>query len=143
MKALTEQSNHGQRVNSIFGEGTSPRLRKVRQGLTVLGLDPDALLNHGTPRLVYGIALAHNFREVLLGLEDVPRYLFDQCDPTAVTTQITAAWAARWLVPRLDREGLLATVSRHTLVHPIRHGARVPQVQTDLSQPPLFSDQDG
>ena len=31
------QSTNGERVQSIFGEGVSPRLRKVREGLALLG----------------------------------------------------------------------------------------------------------
>src|SRR3712207_7717667 len=37
---LVQQSSNGQRVNSIFGEGVSPKLRKVRHGLDELNL-PD------------------------------------------------------------------------------------------------------
>ena len=63
------QLKRGQQVNSVFGEGVNPRLRKLRDGLDELGLSSDELLNHGGPRLVYGVPLAHNFREYLLGLD--------------------------------------------------------------------------
>src|SRR5260221_8683223 len=52
---LLTQSARGQRVNSVFGEGNNPRLRKIRDGLDELGLPADELLNHGGPRLVYGV----------------------------------------------------------------------------------------
>ena len=36
------------RVNNRFGEGTSPRLRQIREGLDALGLKSDAILHHAT-----------------------------------------------------------------------------------------------
>ena len=57
----------GRRVNSIFGEGVNPKLRKVRGALDALGLASDKLLQHGSARLIYGVPLAVNFREILLG----------------------------------------------------------------------------
>ena len=69
LEPLLGQLQGGRRVNSIFGEGVNPKLRKVRGALDEVGLPSDALLQHGSPRLVYGIALARNFREILLGLE--------------------------------------------------------------------------
>jgi hypothetical protein len=41
----------GKRVNSIFGEGVNPRLRKIRDGLDLLGLDSDQMLMHGHIRI--------------------------------------------------------------------------------------------
>ena len=69
-------ANGGQRVNSIFGEGVSPKLRKVRQGLDALRFPTEHLLRHGRRRIVYGVTLVRNTREFLLGLEDTPDYLF-------------------------------------------------------------------
>ena len=56
LAVLLAQSKRGQQVNSVFGEGVNPRLRKIRDGLDALGLPTDDLLNHGGPRLVYGVA---------------------------------------------------------------------------------------
>ena len=44
-------------VNSIFGEGRSPKLRKLRSGLQLLGFDPSAVLHHHQPRCIYGMRL--------------------------------------------------------------------------------------
>src|SRR5262249_61449169 len=57
---LLAQSKRGQQVNSVFGEGVNPRLRKLRDGLDALGLSSDDLLNHGGPPRVYGVGLAAN-----------------------------------------------------------------------------------
>jgi hypothetical protein len=115
----------GQRVNSIFGEGVSPRLRKVREGLDALELPSKLLLNHGSPRVVYGVALARNFREFLLGRDQKPEYLLPEDDPRLTTCRMAEWWQRRWLAKRLERPEVLAEVRRHRLTHPIRHGARV------------------
>ncbi|HXI19895.1 MAG TPA: Druantia anti-phage system protein DruA, partial [Gemmatimonadales bacterium] len=66
---LLAQSRRGQRVNSVFGEGVNPRLRKLRDGLGELGLDADELLTHGSPRVVYGVSLVKNLQRYLLGID--------------------------------------------------------------------------
>ena len=137
---MLEQSANGQRVNSVFGEGVNPRLRKVRDGLDALGFLSDQLLVHGSPRLVYGIPLARNFRECLLGIDEQPAYYLPTKNPKAVTRQIIDWWAERWLARRIQHDEVLVRVAEHTLVHPIRHGARVPLVSPDPDQWPLFDE---
>lgn len=51
-----------------FGQGPNWKLRTIRTGLKELGLSGE-LLKHGINREIYGIPLAHNFREFLLGHE--------------------------------------------------------------------------
>jgi hypothetical protein len=91
------------RVNSMFGEGTSPRLRKIRQGLSTLGLDEE-LLVHGQARLVYGINLAHNTERYLLGLDREPDYIMDLTDPYNGTVKVAEYWIERWLKSRLKHK---------------------------------------
>lgn len=122
---LVQQSENGQRINSIFGEGISPKLRKVRQGLDLLGLPSGLLLRHHRHRVVYAVSLVRNLREHLLGLEPTPKYLVPLADGQAATTRISAWWRERWLRNRITSDEVLAEVARHTLVHPICHGARV------------------
>jgi hypothetical protein len=137
---MLAQKEGGQRVNSIFGEGVSPRLRKIRNGLDTLGLPSDLLLEHGSPRLVYGVALARNFREYLLGLGPEPDYLVPLDNPARSTRQIAEWWAERWLRGRIKKEEILSEVARHQLTYPVRHGARI-IVPEDVEQPLLpFSD---
>jgi len=121
---LVQQSRGGQRVNSIFGEGVSPKLRKIRQGLEELGFPSEHLLRHGRSRIVYGVSLVQNLREYLLGIESEPRYLFSTQGPEA-TAAIADWWRERWLAMRIGSDGVLADVARHSLARPIRHGARV------------------
>ena len=138
--SLVQQSSNGRRVNSIFGEGVSPKLRKIRDGLDALNLPADVLLKHGRQRIVYGVPVARNLREFLLGMDDEPEYSFDMDDPSRSTREISCWWAERWLGKRLESDDVLARVEEHTLVRPIRHGARVVLPLVDDGQATLFDD---
>ena len=70
---LAQMHGSSVRVNSIFGEGVSPRLRKVRLGLAALGWPPNELLKHGRERILYGVPLVENLLEFSLGIDARPR----------------------------------------------------------------------
>jgi hypothetical protein len=135
MEILLARHHRGREVNSIFGEGVNPKLRKVRAALDELGLPSDLLLQHGQPRVVYGIPLAANFREVLLGREQKGKYLLPRRGRTAEA--IGRFWTERWLGRRIEDPQVLAEVTRHSLTHPITHGARVPLPEPDEEPLPL------
>jgi len=120
------QTSRGQRVNSIFGEGTSPRMRKIRDGLDLLNLPSDVLLLHGSLRLVYGVSLVRNLKRYLLGQDAQPDYLVPTTDPKAATQRIAEWWAERWLSNRITKPEILQNVASEGLTYPIRHSARVP-----------------
>jgi Domain of unknown function (DUF4338) len=132
------QLRGGRRVNSIFGEGVSPRLRKVRDGLALLGLEPTSLLMHGSTRLIYAVPLCSNFREYLRGESDVPEYLIPFDNPMLSSKAIARYWSDRWLANRIQRDDVLEEVSRSDLSYPIQHGARVKLVEGP--QPDLWFD---
>jgi hypothetical protein len=136
---LIQQSRNGQRLNSIFGEGVSPKLRKVRQGLDLLNLPNDLLLRHHRRRVVYVMSLVRNLRGYLLGMERKPSYLVPVDVGAAGTAKIAKWWRTRWLRNRIESDEVLSEVSRHTLIRPIRHGARV-VIPAPADQPFLFSD---
>lgn len=138
--ALVQQSSNGQRVNSVFGEGVSPKLRKIRDGLDALSLPADALLQHGRQRIVYGVPVVRNLREFLLGMDDEPEYIFDMGSPRRGTAEIARWWTERWLSKRIESDDVLARVAEHTLVRPVRHGARVVLPRLDDGQTSLFDD---
>jgi hypothetical protein len=94
-------------------------------GFDELGLPADELLNHGTPRLVYGMPLAENMREYLLGLARKPKYVVPQKDAAGARERIVRWWWERWASKRLARPETLERIAGHTLVRPVRHGARV------------------
>lgn len=138
--SLVQQSSNGQRVNSIFGEGVSPKLRKIRDGLDALKLPTDVLLQHGRQRIVYGVPVVRNLREFLLGMDDEPEYCFDMNEPERSTEEIGRWWTERWLRNRIESDDVLARIEQHTLVRPIRHGARVVLPHIDDGQATLFED---
>jgi hypothetical protein len=125
LEIVAAQARRGREVNSIFGEGVNPKLRKVRAALDAMGLPSDQLLQHGSPRLIYAIPLATNFREVLIGIAKRPKYLLPPRKSNEGTQLLIDYWTKRWLVPRIGRDGVLDAVRAHTLVYPICHGARV------------------
>jgi hypothetical protein len=125
LETLLGRAGNGRKVNSIFGEGVNPLIRKLRDGLSVVGLPTDELIKHGNPRLVYGVPLAENFREVLLGIDVRPKYYFPLRSVEDYTKQLAYYWRKRWLEPRINGTGILDEVSKHTLSYPVCHGARV------------------
>ena len=131
--SLTEQSKNGVRVNSIFGEGVNPKLRKIRGAVDLLGWPSDELLRHRRERIVYGVALVDNLLPFLLGLDANPRYLWDARCRRDVD-RIAAWWFERWLAARSARPDVLAAVAAHSVHRPgAAHGARValPTPQAD------------
>jgi hypothetical protein len=134
MSSLLGGANESRKVNSIFGEGVNPLMRKIRDGLGILGLPQDELLKHGSKRIVYGVALASNFREFLLGMADTPKYLITPTHVQQKSDLIADFWRQRWLLNRLKKPGVLDEVGRHTCIYPIRHRAQVdvPAVEEPL-----------
>lgn len=127
VEALVRLSVHNGslvRVNSLFGEGVSPRLRKVRIGLAALGWPADELLKHGRERIVYGVPLVHNLRDYSLGIDSEPDYLLDPTLEEA-DSQVSDWWLERWCQRRAAQPAVLESVRSHQLVRPVHHGARV------------------
>ena len=118
------QCTDGNRVQSIFGEGSSPRLRKIREGLALIGFPDHALLQHGRRRGVYGVMLASNARDYLIGLDETPEYLVPIEGETG-DQAIVSWWRNRWLSGRIQSDKVLKQVAKHQQIHPVCHGARV------------------
>lgn len=121
---LAEQANVGARVNSIFGEGVNPKLRKVRGGLDLLGWPSDVLLRHRRERIAYGVFLADNVLDYLLGIDTLPKYLAP-LKRTDDAQRVGRWWIERWLMRRAASAEVLARMANHSLNRPVRHGARV------------------
>lgn len=122
---LAEQTATGVRVNSIFGEGVNPKLRKVRHGFDLLGWPSDALLQHGRQRIIYGINLVDNLLPYLLGVDAKPSYKFHRHSGTTDVDAIAEWWMHRWLAPRSESPEVLDAIAAHRLTRPVSHGARV------------------
>ncbi|GAA1137775.1 hypothetical protein GCM10009651_22280 [Microbacterium natoriense] len=112
------------RVNSVFGEGVSPRLRKVRLGLAALGWPSSQLLKHGRERIVYGVKLAENLRDYSLGIDADPVYLLDP-DKLDSDDAVATWWFDRWGQRRAQQTAVQESMRSHRLIRPVQHGARV------------------
>jgi hypothetical protein len=126
MGMLLGRSKEARKVNSIFGEGVNPLMRKIREALRLLGLPAEILLKHGNKRVVYGVALARNFQDYLLGFSNSAQYLIPQTRQRYRTELLADFWRQRWLLRRLSKPGVYDEVARHTCIYPICHGAQVP-----------------
>lgn len=92
-------------VNSVFGEGASPRLRKLRSGLDRLGFNSSLLLLHHQERRIYGVPLSRGAAEYLCGTSSrLPNYIKEPERYADATDRIVSYWRERWLARRLDYE---------------------------------------
>lgn len=105
LRTMAMSRHDARRVNNRFGEGTSPRLRQIREGLDALGLKSDAILHHATPRIFYGCELSPGSRSALLDLAPVAD-IYPSCP------DIGAAWRRRWVMNRTRREETLQALER-------------------------------
>jgi hypothetical protein len=105
LRAMAMARHDSRRVNNRFGEGTSPRLRQIREGLDALGLKSDEILHHATPRIFYGCELGTGARNSLLGLETI-------VEEAPRCQDIAAAWRRRWLRNRILRQETLDKLCR-------------------------------
>jgi len=118
-------SNSGfRKVNNVFGEGANPNLRALRDGLVYLGFS-EALMIHGLKKSVYGVPLIDDLREYLLGICKRPKYYFPLQSTGRTNDGIAKWWYERWVVARCERADIVEKLSRHSLIRPITHGARV------------------
>jgi hypothetical protein len=127
---LSEHSGGLVRVNSLFGEGVSPRLRKVRNGLSLLGWPTNELLKHGRERILYGVPLVENVRDYSLGIDQEPTYLLGP-EPVDAGVSVADWWFERWARRRAAQAHVQESMRQQRLVRPIRHGARVPLPSDD------------
>lgn len=105
LRELSEEQHQARRINNRFGEGTSPRLRQVREGLDVLGIQSDDILHHATPRLFYACELTPSARSELMGLAS------SNYDTSTLLEVISEAWRRRWLLARVCNPEILSRLA--------------------------------
>ena len=104
-------------VNSVFGEGTSPKLRKLKMGLRRLGFDPDKLIQHRHHRLIYGAPLFPTARDWLQErVTELPDYVAVPDGYEDATERIATFWRRRWLASRLHHRASMAALPRDRFV---------------------------
>ncbi|MDD9981623.1 MAG: DUF4338 domain-containing protein [Gammaproteobacteria bacterium] len=92
-------------VNGVFGEGASPRLRKLRSGLDAVGFQAEVSMLHHQERRIYGVPLFPTAAEYLCGLRtSVPSYIAVPGHYSSATERIAEFWRTRWLSSRLAHD---------------------------------------
>ena len=124
------------KVNYVFGEGASPKLRAIRDGLKKLGFMGEETIYHDMPKTLYGVCLVDNLADYLMGFNKRPKYIFKNANPKLQTQYISRWWSERWAIKRIVRDGekLLEDLSRDNLSFPIDHGGRVNMPESDDKQ---------
>ncbi len=97
------------RINSVFGEGSSPRMRQVREGLNLIGINDDSLLKQSHGRKVYGCELFNGARDEMLGFSRRTRNR-----TSSSIRQISIGWIERYLTPWVRREGKLEALAKRS-----------------------------
>lgn len=105
--SLTEATSDGfNRINHVFGEGASPKMRlltmAIRELLETTNEDSQDFSKHAMSRIVYGACLASNTRDYLMGKDTTPQYYTDVNDYQNGTKKIIEYWTIRWLGSRLN-----------------------------------------
>lgn len=104
VREVSTARNKRRNVNNQFGEGTSPLMRQMREGLTFLGFDSDAVLQHSQRRIVYLLELYPGACEDLVLIRD--RH------PKAPSmAEVAKLWLDRWLSMRVKNEDVLNRVA--------------------------------
>ncbi|QZA89541.1 DUF4338 domain-containing protein [Salinarchaeum sp. IM2453] len=109
LSQVTQMEEGRKVVKGRFGEGISPRIRKIRRGLRNCGLETD-VLKHESRRIVYGIELARNTQEYLFGVDDNPEYYWEFENPKKEQESIYQHWIDRWASMRVQKQEILEEI---------------------------------
>ena len=105
-------------MNYKFGEGTSPRLRKLRESMSNIGFKSDKFFQHQSRRITYVCDLYKSTPHEIYGLKKMKPKNISQ-------KEIAKAWRKRWLNKRILREEIqykMKTIEpeKQTLKHKIK-----------------------
>ena len=115
--SLTEATSDGfNRINHVFGEGASPKMRlltmSIRELLESTNEDSKDFSKHAMSRIVYGACLATNTLDYLMGKDTAPRYYTDVNHYQEGTAKIIDYWITRWLSSRLNYAPIYERIRR-------------------------------
>ena len=103
VQAALEELRQFKGVNSIFGEGFSPKFRKLRDGMESLGFNATVLMRHDQQRRMYAVPMWPEADAFLRGEPaKVPDYLRKPSRFPDATARIAEFWRSRWLASRLN-----------------------------------------
>ena len=98
LRSHLQATGHPYASGHRFGMGPNWKLRVARAALEDIGIDGNSVLKHGIEREVYGIPVASNWREVLLGRHRNVRSISTSVD------EISDFCIDRWIKPRAMRD---------------------------------------
>lgn len=115
--SLTEATSDGfNRINHVFGEGASPKMRlltmSIRELLESTNEDSKDFSKHAMSRIVYGACLATNTLDYLMGKDTKPKYYTDIDHYQTGTQKIIDYWITRWLSSRLNYAPIFERIRR-------------------------------
>jgi hypothetical protein len=104
IRDLAITSKKMRNVNNQFGEGTSPLMRQLREGLSFLGFEPNDVLQHSNRRIAYMLELyAGAYADLCVDADN------HTVGPS--TEAVAAAWRQRWLTMRVKNDEILDRVA--------------------------------
>ncbi|MDC1100179.1 DUF4338 domain-containing protein [Gammaproteobacteria bacterium] len=83
-------------VNYKFGEGTSPRMRRLRESMSNLGFKSDKFFQHQSKRITYLCDLYKSTPHEIFGIRESKHKNISQ-------KKISKAWRQRWLESRIQK----------------------------------------
>ena len=103
VQSALEELHQFKGVNSIFGEGFSPKFRKLREGMMVLGFSPTVLMRHDQTRRMYAVPTWPGANAFMRGEPvELPDYIRQPGRFRDATARIAEFWRKRWLASRLN-----------------------------------------
>lgn len=112
LEGLVTDQKGFRNVNSVFGEGPSPKLRKMSAGLRLIGFDPEILLRHNQTRLIYGAAMLPDWENYLCNRPTkLPSFVRTPERYRDATERIAEFWRTRWLAKRSTYQPALVQLS--------------------------------
>ncbi len=103
IQQVLESETTFRHINHVFGEGPSPKFRKLRSGMELLGFNATVLMRHDQPRRVYAVSLWSDAAKFLRGeAAYVSKFLRQPEKYRDATDRIAEHWRRRWLASRLN-----------------------------------------
>ena len=132
LKALVESTDRRD-WTAEMGTGPNWRIRVIRAGLRELGIDGDAVLQHGIRREIFALPVADNALPFLRGQAPTPDFSRQQS-----VAEISQLAVGRWMVPRARRRPEYSGVSRHSVVDNLLSACGEAPTASHLVQRPLL-----
>lgn len=107
LRELSINKSKRRNVNNQFGEGASPLLRQMREGLSFLGFEPNEVLQHSQCRIVYLLELYPGAAKDLL-------FNKDRHPKAPGMAQVAKMWIERWLSMRIQNDEILARLATYS-----------------------------